>query len=56
MPLARGSSKKVIGQNVREMMASGHSQKQSVAAALRMAGVPKSSGSGRSKGGSKRKK
>jgi hypothetical protein len=34
MPLHRGSSKKVISQNIREMVASGHPQKQAVAAAL----------------------
>jgi hypothetical protein len=34
MPLHRGKSKKVISENIREMMASGHDQKQSVAASL----------------------
>jgi hypothetical protein len=34
MPLKEGSSRKTISSNIKEMMASGHSQKQSVAAAL----------------------
>lgn len=34
MPLAKGKSKKVINQNIREMVESGHPQKQAVAAAL----------------------
>lgn len=34
MPLKSGSSKKVISQNIREMIHSGHPQKQAVAAAL----------------------
>jgi len=41
MPLKKGSSKKVISENIKEMMASGHPQKQAVAASLRSAGVPK---------------
>jgi len=38
MPLRKGASKKIIGQNIREMMHSGHPQKQSIAAAMRKAG------------------
>lgn len=34
MPLQKGSSKEVIGENMMEMMQSGHSQKQAIAAAL----------------------
>lgn len=35
MPLKRGTSNKVVSQNIREMIASGHPQKQAVAAAMR---------------------
>lgn len=38
MPLKKGSSKKVISENIREMMRSGHPQKQAIAAAMRSAG------------------
>ena len=38
MPLKKGSSKKVISANIRELMHSGHPQKQSVAIAMRKAG------------------
>lgn len=34
MPLKKGSSKKVVSANIREMMHSGHPQKQAVAAAM----------------------
>jgi hypothetical protein len=34
MPLKSGSSRDTVSSNIREMMASGHPQKQSVAAAL----------------------
>jgi hypothetical protein len=38
MPLKKGSSRAVISENIREMMASGHPQKQAIAAAMRSAG------------------
>ena len=34
MPLKKGKSKKVIGENIKEMEASGHPAKQAIAAAL----------------------
>lgn len=37
MPLKKGSSRKVVSQNIKEMVAAGHPQKQAVAAALRNA-------------------
>jgi hypothetical protein len=41
MPLTKGKSKKVIGKNIKEMEASGHSRKQSIAASLNEAGKSK---------------
>jgi hypothetical protein len=41
MPLKKGSSKKTISRNISEMMHSGHSRKQSIAAAMKMAGKSK---------------
>ena len=37
MPLEKGTSRKVIGHNIKEMEASGHSRKQSIAASLNQA-------------------
>jgi hypothetical protein len=34
MPLSKGKSKKIIGQNIKEMETSGHARNQSIAAAL----------------------
>lgn len=34
MPLKHGKSKKVIGENIKEMEASGHPKKQAIAASL----------------------
>lgn len=39
MPLKKGSNRKVVSQNIREMMKAGYPQKQAVAASLRSAGV-----------------
>jgi hypothetical protein len=46
MPLKKGKSKKIISQNIREMMHSGHPQKQAVAAAYSTARKSKISGLG----------
>jgi hypothetical protein len=37
MPLHKGSSKKIVSENIREMVAAGHPQKVAVAAALHTA-------------------
>lgn len=37
MPLKKGKSRKVISENIQEMMASGRDQKQAVAASLNQA-------------------
>jgi hypothetical protein len=37
MPLIKGSSKKIIGMNIGEMIKSGHPQAQAVAAAMSIA-------------------
>src|SRR3990172_4817714 len=41
MPLKKGSSKKVVSQNIREMMHAGHPQNQAVPAAMKKAGKPR---------------
>ena len=41
MPLKKGRSKKVIDENISEMMHSGHPQDQAIAAAMHKAGKPK---------------
>jgi hypothetical protein len=39
MPLTKGSSREVVGHNIKEMEASGHPRKQAIAASLREAGL-----------------
>lgn len=39
MPLKKGSSRAVVGENIKEMEAAGHPPKQSIAASLRAAGL-----------------
>lgn len=41
MPLKKGKSKRVISENISEMMHAGHPQKQAIAAAMRQAGKSK---------------
>ena len=41
MPLKKGKSKKVISDNISELRRSGRPQKQSIAIAMREAGMPK---------------
>ena len=41
MPLKKGKSRKVISDNIAEMMHSGHPQAQAIAAAMNMAGKKK---------------
>ena len=43
MPLMHGSSKGAVSSNIHEMVKSGHSQKQAVAAAMRMSRKKKKS-------------
>lgn len=47
MPLKRGSSRKTVSSNIREMVKAGHPQKQAVAAALRQARSSKTKRRGR---------
>jgi hypothetical protein len=41
MPLKSGKSKKVISENIRELMESGYPQKRAVAISLKKAGLSK---------------
>jgi hypothetical protein len=54
MPLKKGKSKKVVSQNISEMMKAGYPQDQAVAASLNAAG--KGKGKSKPKGKGKRKK
>ena len=49
MPLKRGSSRKVVGENIKKEMAHGKPQKQAVAIALKAAGKSKYQMGGTSK-------
>jgi hypothetical protein len=42
LPLQKGSSQKVISENIAEMIKSGHKQNQAIAAAMNQAGKSKS--------------
>jgi uncharacterized protein len=44
MPLKHGSSKKVISENIAELIRAGHDRDQAVAIAYRMAGKSKKKG------------
>lgn len=44
MPLRKGRSKKVISENIAEMIRAGHPKEQAVAAAYRKAGKAKKKG------------
>ncbi len=54
MPLKKGKGKKVVSENIHEMMKSGYPQKQAVAASLETA--RRSKGKGKMKGKCKKKK
>lgn len=50
MPLKKGSSQKVISENVREMIKSGHPKEQAIAASLHNADKKKGYGIGKKNG------
>ena len=54
MPLRRGSTRKTVGTNIREMMKAGHPQNQAVAASLREARDTKRAGRRHHKRGGRR--
>ena len=51
MPLKKGTSNGVVSENIKEMMASGHPQKQAIAAALNNASRSKKKKRGKPTGG-----
>lgn len=51
MPLKKGRSKKIIGQNIAELIKSGKPRKQAIAISMNTAGISKSKFKKKRKGG-----